>query len=64
MIFFVKIKNGEKKWMVLKDRKCILPAKGIIEIEATLIYTDVKTFFFILNSVFFGILVKSNYSNI
>jgi hypothetical protein len=28
--------------MTLKDRKCNLPVKGIIEIEATLIYTDVK----------------------
>ena len=37
-----KIKNGEKKWMALKDRKCILPVKGAIEIEATLIYANVK----------------------
>ncbi|CAF4655605.1 unnamed protein product, partial [Rotaria sp. Silwood2] len=36
------IQNGEKKWMTLKDRKCILPVKGIIEIEATLIYTNLR----------------------
>ncbi|UJR36030.1 hypothetical protein I4U23_028768 [Adineta vaga] len=36
------IQNGEKKWMTLKDRKCILPVKGIIEIEATLIYSNLR----------------------
>jgi hypothetical protein len=38
----LKIKNGEKKWISLKDRKCILPVKGAIEIEATFIYTNLK----------------------
>ena len=38
----MKINNGEKKWLSLKDRKCVLPVKGIVEIEATLIYTNVK----------------------
>jgi hypothetical protein len=42
---FLKIKNGERKWITLKDRKCILPVKGIIEIEATLIYTNVNICF-------------------
>lgn len=28
--------------MGLKDRKCILPVKGIIEIEATVIFTNVR----------------------
>ncbi|CAF1174131.1 unnamed protein product [Rotaria sp. Silwood1] len=36
------IKNGEKKWMALKDRKSILPVKGIIEIEATVVYTNLR----------------------
>lgn len=36
------INNGERKWFTLKDRKCILPVKGIIEIEATLIHTNVN----------------------
>ncbi len=39
--------------MVLKDRKCVLPVKGILEIEATLIYSNVKDFstlkFFLLD---------------
>jgi len=43
-VFVLKIQNGEKKWIALKDRKCVLPVKGIIEIEATLIYTNVKIF--------------------
>ncbi|CAF3392731.1 unnamed protein product [Rotaria socialis] len=38
----LSIKDGEKKWMTLKDRKCLLPVKGAIEIEATLIYTNRK----------------------
>ncbi len=41
-MIFIKIKNGEKKWITLKDRKCILPVKGAIEIEAALIYTNLK----------------------
>ncbi|CAF4362335.1 unnamed protein product [Rotaria socialis] len=40
--FIGRIKDGEKKWMTLKDRKCLLPVKGAIEIEATLIYTNRK----------------------
>ncbi|CAF0832577.1 unnamed protein product [Adineta ricciae] len=36
------IRNGEKKWMTLKDRKCILPVKGILEIEATLVYSNLR----------------------
>ncbi|UJR10042.1 hypothetical protein I4U23_014264 [Adineta vaga] len=36
------IKNGEKKWMQLKDRKCLLPVKGAIEIEATFVYSNLK----------------------
>ena len=28
--------------MALKDRKCLLPVKGAVEIEATLIYTNVN----------------------
>ncbi|CAF0922999.1 unnamed protein product [Adineta steineri] len=36
------IQNGEKKWMTLKDRKCCLPVKGIIEIEATLVYSNLR----------------------
>lgn len=28
--------------MALKDRKCLVPVKGGIEIEATLIYTNLK----------------------
>ncbi|CAF1341232.1 unnamed protein product [Rotaria sp. Silwood1] len=36
------IKNGEKKWIALKDRKSMLPVKGAIEIEATLVYTNLK----------------------
>ena len=28
--------------MMLKDRKCLVPVKGAIEIEATLIYTNLK----------------------
>ncbi len=28
--------------MTLKDRKCLLPVKGAIEIEATLVYTNLK----------------------
>lgn len=36
------ISNGERKWLTLKDRKCLLPVKGFIEIEATLIYTNFK----------------------
>ncbi len=56
MIFFFvckcfQIKNGEKKWMVLKNQKCITPVKGAIEIEATFVYTNVK--FFFLNEIFF-----------
>ncbi len=42
LFIFVKIKNGEKKWVALKDQKCILPVKGAIEIEATFIYTNLK----------------------
>ncbi|CAF0731605.1 unnamed protein product [Rotaria sordida] len=42
VIPLLAIKNGEKKWISLKDRKCILPVKGIIEIEATLIYADLR----------------------
>ncbi|CAF3636677.1 unnamed protein product [Rotaria sordida] len=42
MIPLLTIKNGEKKWMTLKDRKCIAPVKGAIEIEATFIYTNLK----------------------
>ncbi|CAF1101576.1 unnamed protein product [Rotaria sordida] len=42
VIPLLAIKNGEKKWMALKDRKCILPVKGAIEIEATFIYTNLK----------------------
>jgi hypothetical protein len=38
----VKIRNGEKKWLRLKDKKCLLPVKGAIEIEATFLYTDIK----------------------
>ncbi|CAF3475717.1 unnamed protein product [Rotaria sp. Silwood1] len=30
------------KWMALKDRKSILPVKGIIEIEATVVYTNLR----------------------
>ena len=40
--FSFQIKNGEKKWMALKDRKCLVPVKGAIEIEATLVYTNVR----------------------
>ncbi|CAF4545659.1 unnamed protein product, partial [Rotaria sp. Silwood2] len=36
------IKNGERKWIALKDRKSMLPVKGAIEIEATFIYTNLK----------------------
>ncbi|CAF3684233.1 unnamed protein product [Rotaria sp. Silwood1] len=37
-----EIKNGEKKWIALKDRKCMSLVKGAIEIEATFIYTNLK----------------------
>ncbi|CAF3277495.1 unnamed protein product [Rotaria socialis] len=38
----LSINNGQKKWMGLKDEKCLLPMKGAIEIEATLVYTNLK----------------------
>lgn len=37
----LQIQNGERKWLSLKDQKCLAPVKGAIEIEATLIYTKV-----------------------
>ncbi|CAF3843589.1 unnamed protein product, partial [Didymodactylos carnosus] len=36
------IKNGERKWYTLKDRKLLIPAKGVIEIEMTLAYGNLK----------------------
>ncbi|CAF1475342.1 unnamed protein product [Adineta ricciae] len=36
------IQNGQKKWMQLKDRKCLLPVKGAIEIEASFFYSNLK----------------------
>ncbi|CAF2743898.1 unnamed protein product [Rotaria sp. Silwood2] len=42
VIPLLSIKNGKKKWIALKDKKCLLPVKGAIEIEATLIYTNLK----------------------
>lgn len=42
MLPLLAIANGERKWYLLKDRKCLLPVKGSIEIEATLIYTNIR----------------------
>ncbi|CAF3567717.1 unnamed protein product [Rotaria sp. Silwood1] len=42
VIPLLTIKNGEKKWIALKDRKCMSLVKGAIEIEATFIYTNLK----------------------
>ncbi|CAF1417032.1 unnamed protein product [Rotaria magnacalcarata] len=42
VIPLLAINNGEKRWMGLKDRKCILPVKGIIEIEANVVYTNLR----------------------
>ncbi len=39
--------------MVLKDRKCVVPVKGILEIEATLVYSNVQDFFALKFSVVF-----------
>ncbi len=39
--------------MALKDRKCVIPVKGILEIEATVIYSNVKDFFTLKFSIVF-----------
>ncbi|CAF4417721.1 unnamed protein product [Didymodactylos carnosus] len=38
----LSIKNGEKKWYTLKDRKLLILAKGVIEIEMTVVYGNVR----------------------
>lgn len=42
MIPLLKIKNGEKVWYQLKDKKCTLRSKGQILLELTLIYNPLR----------------------
>lgn len=42
LIPLLSIKNGEKKWFALKDKKCIHRSKGQILLEMSVIYNPIR----------------------